>query len=479
MSTRSLGSWLGCAPRSGWLRALALTPAALLGACSVYGPATPAGLTGRYIVTVCDADMAGSTLTSPDLGQRDPSARDALTVIGLPVVENPPEPGVSRWTTPFAQIDVSNSALCPPTCVAVTRDGNYAFVVEYRGKAGPDARTVSDLPEGNLVTAIDLRDPLKPAIAATTQVSKEPIAVAVHPDGTLVAVVAQAPRQQIVMLEFRDGAFTGEPTSWPLIGLDNDEARPTSIAWHPSGSALAITLQDRGEVMFYRFKRVEGGGLALAPWGEPVKAGTAPFSGAFTPDGRYFVINDTRWETSKGTYSAGQATGSLGVIRVADLPKDSEAAADTSSPSGTHEMLGAVAVGISPVGLAISSDGKLVAVANLQRSTPAETDANKSQLADARPADARGGSISLLSLSGKGQLANLGEFPVSALPASIAFDAGDKNLCVTQFRSFDPDAVDGELGFWRVRREGSSATLDPLDFYVGVGKGPHGVLIVR
>ena len=53
-----------------------------------------------------------------------------------------------------------------------------------------------------------MSNPLAPIVTATTEVSKEPIAVAVHPSGDLIAVVAQQPRQQIVMVPVHNGQFT-------------------------------------------------------------------------------------------------------------------------------------------------------------------------------------------------------------------------------------------------------------------------------
>lgn len=442
------------------LAAAALT--ALLTGCGSGGPGRPGDVAGRYILTVNDADIAASTFADSELGQRDEAARDSLTVISLPITEP---------STKFAQIDVPNSALCPPTCLSVSKDGKYAFVVEYRGAAGPDAKTVSDLPAGNKVTAIDLSTPLKPTIAATAQVSNEPIAIAVNPAGDLVAVVTQTPRKQIVILTFKDGAFTGDPTVWPLLGLDNDEAKPTSIAWHPSGSALAVTLQDRGEVMFYNFENREEG-LALAPWGEPVKAGKAPFAGAFTNDGKTFIVNDVQWGKDVEGYNVGAPEGQLISIRVGDRPVGAEA------PEGGlagHSVVSSVNVGISPIGVAINSDGNLIATCNLRRSYLPD---NHPRLSDTRESW-RGGSISLVMLARDGTLTNVGEYPINAMPEGVSFDAQNRYVCVTQFRSFDPDAKDGEVGFWRISTKDSKPTLMPADFFVGVGKGPHGMLIVR
>jgi DNA-binding beta-propeller fold protein YncE len=448
--------------------------AALTG-CEVQRALKPSDIAGRYIVAIGDADMASASFGSRELGERDLNAQDALTVVTLPLQEP---------STPFAQINVSNSALCPPTSLSVTRDGKFAFVVEYRGPADANARTVDDLPKGNKLTAVELADPLNPRVAAITEVGLEPIAVAAHPSGELVAVVTHAERQQIVLLPFKDGAFSGEPATWPVLGVEDESARPTSVAWHPGGEALAVTLQDRGEVAFFRFRRDDDGKMQLAPWGTPVKAGKSPHSGAFTPDGRHFIVNDTQ-TPARDSYGVGTPAGQLIVIRLGDMPGGIDTAEGTQAD---HIVVGTAPVGVAPVGIAITSDGKFVATANLQPSQPfaqpienANAEPRQGDGEDPAPTtaqDARGGTVSLLALSNDGELTPVGEYPINAVPASLAFDAKDTFLVVTQFRSFDPGAIDGELSFWKLRR-GRKAGLQMADFFVGVGKGPHGVLIVR
>ena len=139
----------------------ALTAAALLSACASDGPATPGMLSGRFIAALGDADMSASAFATGDLGDRDTGAHDTLTLITLPIQE--PE-------TPFGQIEVSNSALGPATGLAVTADGKYAFVTEFRGHAPDVARTVDQLPKGKLLTAVDLSEPTKPRVSATMEV---------------------------------------------------------------------------------------------------------------------------------------------------------------------------------------------------------------------------------------------------------------------------------------------------------------------
>ncbi len=421
--------------------------ASVLGGCAGK-PSGPGDVAGRFIVAVCDADMAATAFSTGDLGERPMHAKDTLTVVALPLKE--PQ-------TEFAQVEVSNSALGPPTMLDVSRDGRLAFVVESRKGATGSARSLSELPVGENLAVVDLSTPLSPKVVGTVYVGEEPTAVAVHPKDSLVAVVNRTPRQQVVMLPFnRDGQITGEPMAWPLFGLDDDGARATCVAWRPQGDALAVTLPERNEVMFYRFKLDDDGSATLLPWGTPVKVGKFPYSGAFTPDGKFFISTDLQWGQDVDGFNVGAPAGQLTSIRLDD--------------AGAHRVVSTAGVGISPEGLAISNDGRLVATSNLLRSFLPEGD----------PRATREGSLSLLTFSpATGELTLAGEFPINAMPAGITFDSKDQFLAVTQFRSFDPAATTGELSFWRVNRDGSTPSLEQMDFFVGLGQGPHGVLIIR
>lgn len=442
----------------------------VLAGCQADRPTQASQVAGHYIAVLNDADMTESAYESGDVSERAPGAKDVLTIIALPI---------ERPITPNAQIEVSNSALGPTTALAASRDGRYVFVAEYRGPAGAGTTSVRDLPKGKVLTAIDLLNPLKPKIVAKLPTGDEPSSVAVHPAGDLVAIVTGQARQQIVMAGFKNGAFVGEPVAWPLIGLDNDEGGASSVAWHPAGQALAVTLRERGEVAFYRFKR-EGGSMALAPWGESVKVGRSPFVGAFTPDGRHFLVSDYR-QAGAGV-GAGNAGGSsvgpgaglpqgrVAIIRVGDMPANLDSA---KGGPGQHVVIGYAEVGIQPIGMTISSDGRMVATVNLIASASATSDKR------VPAARTRGGSISLFRLNSDGTTKAQGEFPINAVPAGIAFDASDRYLIVTQFRSFDPGAKDGEVAFFTLSERDGQPVVESMNVYIETGNGPHGVLMMR
>jgi DNA-binding beta-propeller fold protein YncE len=452
--------------------------AALLPACGTPGPSNPSDVAGKYILALCDADMPASAMVDRQLGQRDPNDKDVATIIGLPI-SNGNE-------TPFAQIGVSNSVMGPPQGVAVSADGRWAYVVETLGPAPEGASSSDQLPEGNKVTRLDLAVPTRPLEAGTVTVGTHPMSVDISPDGGYLAVVSREKRQQIQIIPVSEGGM-GEPASFPLMGLDDDEnTEPSCVSWHPSGNFIAVTIPKQNLVAFYRVSK-ESGAIKVEGWGAPISVGKYPLSGKFTPDGRFYITTDMQWGPDVPGEFVEPPQGQLSVVKLDTMPQGG------SEPR--HEVVAASPVGINPEGLAISPDGSMVVTANLVRSFLPNNDPRQTR-----------GSISLLTFDrGTGQLTPVEEYSIDSMPLGLAFDAKGRFVVVTQFHSFNPKVTTGELAFFRVFEKGErlpknyaaagdaasgsaeqsaeKRTRGPglvqADFFVGVGKGPHGILIVR
>jgi DNA-binding beta-propeller fold protein YncE len=453
----------------------------LLSGCttSVTAP-RPDEISGRYVAVMCDSDMTWSAFSSGALGEKS-SERDSLTVVSLPLAP-PPDQNSPTWKTTVAQVPVSNSAMGPPVSIAVTRDGNRAFVCETRGPAPQGATRLDQLPIGTHLAAVDLSNPAAPQALQQVVVGNEPTGCDVHPDGKYVAVVTRNPGGQLVLVPTSGATPMGEPIRWPLLGLP-ENARPTCVQWHPSGRYLAVTLPESNQVAFYEFNPTAVKGLpGLVQWGEAVTVSKYPASGRFTPDGRFFVTNDLQWGPDVEGFMAGAPEGQLSVIQLSSVDSSVVPAKTQKDGSGAetviedehvdtsrvvHSVVSTATVGVSPESMAISPDGKFVVTGNLKGSYLATGDARATA----------GGSLTLLSLD-DGDLTSLGDFPINAMPEGLAFDSSGNHVVVSAFRSFDPGAMDGELAFFKLAR-GSKPRLIPADFHVGVGRGPHGVLIVR
>ncbi|MGQ0628114.1 MAG: hypothetical protein ACT4PL_08450 [Phycisphaerales bacterium] len=112
----------------------ALLLAMLAGCAANEAPATgslaPSMIEGRCVTVLCDADMTATSLFDGQLpGSRPGSAKDTLTTVTLPI-SDAPDAAAGRWTTTVGQAPVSNAAVGCSAALAVSADGQRAFVVE-------------------------------------------------------------------------------------------------------------------------------------------------------------------------------------------------------------------------------------------------------------------------------------------------------------------------------------------------------------
>jgi len=425
---------------------------------------------GRFIVALNDADMNADSFVTRDLGERDPRVHDSITIVSLPIQEP---------STPFAQIKVSNSALGPPRCLDIDPAGDTLYVVESRGPAHESARTLDDLPPGEYLAVIDVRNPLEPEQVQNVYVGTEPTSVSASPRGDLLAIATRTPGEQLVLAALENGRVTSTPDgkpavlAWPLYGVsESDDAAPSSIAWSPDGDTIAVTIPARNQVAFYRLTRDADGSISLAVWGSPVNVGKYPYLGSFSRDGQYFLVSCTGWGEDVPGFSVGAAPGSIDVVRLGTIARQTDQGLVTERE---HEVVSSARVGIGPKAMALSPDGRTVVAANTAASPQAA-----SAPSDDHDSAARSGSVSLLVFDPpSGMLTTISEQLLSAVPADVCFDSTGRIVGVTQFRSFDPRAVDGELGLWSIVRgpRGDAAGLKSLDRFIGLGKGPHATLI--
>ncbi len=243
--------------------------------------------TGRYIAAIADDDFLASTYADGKLPT--PTVGDKLSIIGLPLdgKEN------------FAQIDASNSVIGAPYALALSPDSRTAFVVETLKTIPVGATRREQLPPGNQLVAIDLSNPRRPTVRNRIEIAPKPETVHVHPNGDLVAISTQTPGKEIILIPVQNHQF-GPPREFSLakLGIQLDPKRwqngmyVSQVQWHPSGKYLAVNLDYRDEIAFYEVRRNAKNNLQLIPWGSPVKVGKDPFTGQFTPDGRFYLSSN-------------------------------------------------------------------------------------------------------------------------------------------------------------------------------------------
>jgi 6-phosphogluconolactonase (cycloisomerase 2 family) len=419
------------------------------------------GLTGRYIAAISDADFLASTYKDGKLPKRDVNLVDRLSIITLPLEGS---------DKPTAQINTSNSVTAAPFSLSISPNGKMAFVLETLGPPPPGATLRKQLPPGRKLVAVDLSNPRKPTIGETLDIGSNPETVDVHPNGNLLAITTQMEGKEVILVPVRNGKF-GKPKAFSLRGLDiapnpnyfQNGMYASYVQWHPSGRYLAVNLDYRNEVVFYELRRNGANAVNLVRWGEPLKVGKDPYSGQFTPDGRFYIT--TNWMRNFGAnittleQRLPTSRGTLSVARLANV--------GTEASRAQHRVVFTATSDLNPEGITISPDGSLVATVNM-RGTLFPQDS---------PRFTHQASLSLLRLNHEsGRLTKVGDYPFEGiLPENASFDASGNYLAVAVFDYFT--SAPGGVEIWRVVREPSLA-LERTDQVIDVGRGTHQVVIV-
>jgi DNA-binding beta-propeller fold protein YncE len=419
------------------------------------------GFTGRYIAALSDGDFLASTYVDGKLPA--PGVSDRLSILSLPL---------NRKQARVAQINASNSVTGAPYALALSPDGRTAFVVETLGAAPAGATHREQLPPGNQLVAIDLSDPTRPTIQSQISIAPKPETVHVHPNGDLLAISTQTPGQELVLVPLQDNRI-GQPIEFSLqqLGIQPDPSQfqnglyISQVQWHPSGRYLAVNLDYRDEIAFYEVQRSPDRALQLVPWGRPVKVGKDPFSGQFTPDGRFYLSSN--WGRNFGEQvktleqRLPETRGTVSVIQLADF--------NAPASQVQHRVVSSAIADLSPESLAISPDGSNVVTVNMRGTAFSPTS----------PRFTRQASLSLMTLDRvSGQLRKFNDYPFEGiLPEGAAFDASSGFLAVAVYDYFTPKP-EGGIEFWRILQK-PMLQLQRTGSMVEVGRGVHQVLVAH
>ncbi|MGV9802404.1 lactonase family protein [Mycobacterium sp. NPDC003449] len=377
---------------------LCLTVVVALG-CAAPAAGPPAVTIDRLVV-LSDGDHLASTYADGVLAPVDRDRRDLLSTVS-----------VRDGVVVTADVEVSNSVTAAPEVLALTPDGATAFVAERLGQRRPGDRLARDLPAGDRLFAVDLDDRQNPVLADIATIASAPEALAVHPDGSHIAVVSNPADTSVLQLVRWNADGFGAVEHFDLGGA----VTATNVHWHPSGRALAVNLDGRDRVAFFTVDTSSPGRPELARWGEPVATGADPFVGRFSPDGRHYLTSD--WGRDLTTTAleqrlpAGRST--LSVIRVGEPGVEQP------------RVVGGAESDKSAEGLAISPDGRWVATVNMRGTgVPAGS-----------PAHDDHATVSLLRLDAEtGQLTKIGDYRLDGvLPEGGTFDASGQYFVATVF----------------------------------------------
>ncbi|MGV0742554.1 lactonase family protein [Mycolicibacterium sp. XJ870] len=367
-------------------------------------------MTIERLVTLSDGDHLASTYADGILAPAQANHRDLLSTVS-----------VRDGVVTAGQVEVSNSVTAAPEVLALSPDGATAFVAERLKQRGPGDMRAQQLVAGDQLFAVDISDWQNPVIADVATIGQSPEALAVHPDGTYVAVVSNtADASMLQLVEWGADGF-GEVEQFDLAGLgvSGEAGMPrggvtaTNVHWHPSGRALAVNVNTRDLVAFFTVDTSQPGGVQ--PWGAPVVTGADPFVGRFTPDGRHYVTSDWGRDLNATDLAGRLPTepSRLTVIRVGEPGGEPPRAVGSAESDKSAE------------GLAISPDGRWVATVNM-RGTAIPTGS---------PGYDDHATVSLLQLDEhSGRLSKVGDYRLDGvLPEGGAFDSSGQYFMATVF----------------------------------------------
>ena len=425
---------------------------------AVQAPAQqPPDFQGRYIAAISDGDMRAYAYIDGLIGEKRGS--DELALISLPLV----------GSEPTAQIEVSNSVINPVYSIAHTPDGNTIFVAETATPQEEGDVTIRDLQPGTTLRAIDVSDLSAPQVIDAVDVGTRPLGVSVSPDGRTLVLATKTQGSPLTFVTFADGRF-GEARQFPLQNVSEmpelfDRGQlPHHAEWHPTEDVVAVTLNLRSQVQFYRVERAEDGSVSsIEQWGNSVATNKWPMSGKFSRDGRHFVTNDLGWGPDlgpdrNGTYAP---PATLTSIRLAGF--------DDAEPR--HFSMGGVSVPQHAESIAFSNDGTMIVTLNL----------GQTWIPEGEP----GHSLSSLTLvefdAETGLMTHAGDWEMlGILPEGVAFDAADRYVVAGVYEYEGPEPRASALEFWRVQRdEGESPRLVPTGHSVTTGPGAHSLVVVN
>lgn len=417
----------------------------------------PPDFEGRYIAAISDGDMRAYAYIDGQIGEK--RGPDELALIGLPLVA----------TELTGRIEVSNSVINPVYSIAHSPDGNTIFVAETATPQEDGDVTIRDLQPGTTLRAIDVSDLSAPRVIDEVEVGNRPLGVSVSLDGRTLVLATKTRGSPLTFVTFADGAF-GEAQQFPLQNvsempelLDGGQL-PHHAEWHPTEDVVAVTLNLRNQVQFYRVDRAEDGSVSgISQWGNSVATNKWPMSGKFSHDGRHFVTNDLGWGPDlgpdrNGTYAP---PSTLTSIRLTGLDDDEP----------RHFSMGGVSVPQHAESINFSNDGTMIVTLNL----------GQTWIPEGEP----GHSLSSLTLvefdAETGLIEHAGDWEMlGILPEGVAFDAADRYVVAGIYEYDGPEPRASALEFWRVQRDaGEAPRLVPTGYAVETGPGAHSLVVVN
>ncbi len=407
------------------------------------------GFRGRALLVLSDGDQSATAYADGVLNRPD-GVSDTLTVV------NSPSNGIYTRS-----ISVSNSVLGWPQALAVAPDGKHAYIVETRSapKMGKVKDVLKDLPEGHILTTVDLSKIGAPEIIDQRPIAVNPWTVDVSPDGKTLAVDTHEKDANLLLIDLVDNV----PGAVRKLNIKDHLGRKVSVdsvKWSPVGKLLALNLDDK-EIAFMDVTRLVGEDTGeSAVVGRIPKVGKQITPGQFSPDGRFYMMTDLNCGKSPLAYLF-NGRGRFVVVTTPLMVNQKP------------QKILSTASGITPEGFALSPDGKMLASVNM-----AHCFLPKKLLFKIVPAQ-KAASITVskfdpvkLTLTKSRRV----DFD-GLLPRHLTFDDSGRYLVATVFQN-KGSADQGRLQFFKVS-EDPALSVEACQLQLSLPRGAHTVELLR
>ncbi len=309
-----------------------------------------------------------------------------------------------------ARLPLANSLQGPPTNLQVTPDGKLGLVANSVIHT-PDGTGYAFSPDDRLFVIDMTASP--PKLADTITVGKQPSGLAISRKGDF-ALIANRAGKSVSVLSIAGGKVS------QIAEVPMEEAA-TAVAITPDGKRafVCLNLVNRVAVLAIDGPKVTYDKTMDIP------TAANPYNVDITPNGKFAIVSHL-----------GQGKNNADVVMVLDT-------------SGPHpHVIGAIAPGKGPEGIAISPDGKFLAAALLLGT-------------GAKPGDwsrTKGGELVLLSLDGNnGELIEASRAALGGLPEGLAFSPKGDFVYVGNY--FDNDLQIFRTAGGRLKQVGPNLKL--------------------
>ena len=302
----------------------------------------------------------------------EPAPRDSLVV--LDASRFPP---VVKATV---DVGIEHTVQGPPQAVAITPDGKLAIVAAPTRYDYAAKKELYD----NFLQIVDL-EAQPPALIAKVDVGGHPNGLTINREGTLLLAAAHDGTVKVLTIEGKSVKLVAQ--------VKVGEKRMSGISFTHDGKAAIVALRDENGAAVLS---VDGTTVALTK--ERIATGVNPYAVDVSSDGRWAVIGNT---------GISRTVDDADVVTLVDVSKRPFRAAQQISVSAT------------PEGVAISPDGRWIAVSSMAGSNLLVTDPGRHKF----------GTIALFEIR-DGAAVKVSEVPGGEAAQGLVFTQDSKTVIV-------------------------------------------------